>query len=306
MRWISRFNTFDLGGSGRVENLGLWEVFPERLDTASESVVRVPVNVPAGGKFLLSSNALVNFTASSSLSVAGELEIQGGARLRLDGSNPPRDLSLATGGTLSGTGTLQLEGSNRLVLGGSLTSTLGLINLVDSSSIATTNLLVIAPGSTLSFNHNSTIGGPVTVNGVLSLDNPSATLQIAGTLTLNTTGEMRNTGTIRVLAFSNNGGTITGTAPVIGAIQPQSLLITSVLTEPFASGNIALAGPDAGILVTIYCQGPTGRSPRILASSDLRTWRPLSANVTEVRPELYRAAVQLKPVRVQYFRLALE
>src|SRR5438876_3306115 len=88
MRWVTQFNTFDLSGSGRVENLGVWELFKDLAGNGgNESVVRVPVNVPAGGKLLLSTNALVNFTVGSSLTVGGELEIQEGARLRLDANS---------------------------------------------------------------------------------------------------------------------------------------------------------------------------------------------------------------------------
>ena len=86
MRWVSAYNVFNLNGSGRVENPGLWEIYVDPIaNYASEPVVRVPVNVPVGGKLLLSTNAVVNFSTPSSLSVAGELEVQSGARLRLDG-----------------------------------------------------------------------------------------------------------------------------------------------------------------------------------------------------------------------------
>src|SRR5258708_31261636 len=66
MKWVSLCNVFDLQGSGSVENLGLWEIFQDTVcNNGSESTVRVPVNVPAGAKLLLSTNAHVNFTAPS-------------------------------------------------------------------------------------------------------------------------------------------------------------------------------------------------------------------------------------------------
>jgi hypothetical protein len=49
MLWVTRYNTFDLQGIGRVENQGLWELYGDQgcPGCASESVVRVPVNVRA-------------------------------------------------------------------------------------------------------------------------------------------------------------------------------------------------------------------------------------------------------------------
>jgi hypothetical protein len=51
MRWISANNVFNLQGSGRVENEGVWEVFPDPScpTCGAESTVRVSVNVPMGG-----------------------------------------------------------------------------------------------------------------------------------------------------------------------------------------------------------------------------------------------------------------
>ena len=135
LRWVSDNNVFDLQGSGRVENVGLWEVFadPGCLTCGSEAVVRVPVNVPVGGEFLMSTNAHVNFTAGSSLTVGGQLEIQSGARLHLDGSTPGRDVTLLAGSVLSGLGTIQLDGNCRLLVPGDLDTTVA-INLNSSAA----------------------------------------------------------------------------------------------------------------------------------------------------------------------------
>jgi len=186
LRWVTRYNTFNLQGSGRVENLGLWELYKDPLnDFGYESIVGVPVNVPAGGKLLLSTNALVVFTQPSSLTVAGELEIQQGARLRLDGSAPARDLTLLPGSQLSGAGTLRLEGANRIALEGSITSGIGLLEMSGSSSISGAFTLTVASGSTLRFDHSSTIPGSITVEGTLTLTSPSVVVTINGRLTLN-------------------------------------------------------------------------------------------------------------------------
>src|SRR6185295_889628 len=47
--------------------------------------------------------------------------------LLLDGSNPARDITLMAGSVLSGTGRIQLEGNNRLVVSGSLDTTVTIV-----------------------------------------------------------------------------------------------------------------------------------------------------------------------------------
>ena len=90
------------------------------------STFRVPVNVPPGGRLFLN-RGFVNLTAGSGLTVAGELELAGDARVRLDGNSPARDLALAAGSVLTGTGTIQLEGNCRLLVPGDLDSTVGVV-----------------------------------------------------------------------------------------------------------------------------------------------------------------------------------
>ena len=222
MRWVSAYNVFNLNGSGRVENPGLWEIYADPIaNYGSESGVRVPVNVPVGGKLLLSTNAVVNFAAPSSLSVAGELEVQSGARLRLDGSTPARDLTLAAGSALYGTGTIQIEGSCRLVVPGDLDTTVAIVlngaaaqlvvpgvytvrtsrsisGVVESTAVVvTTNAVLTASGASFS--------GPVTLeNGSqLVMNGGSFTnqLSIEGGASVRLTG-----GTVRIRDERAGGG----------------------------------------------------------------------------------------------------
>lgn len=118
LRWISGNNAFTLRG-GRVGNLGLWEVYqdPACPTCNSEAWVELPVNVPVGGRLLLSTNAdLLLRIGTAVLTVGGELEIQSGARLRLESSSPALELTLLAGSVNSGEGTLRLDGPRRALL----------------------------------------------------------------------------------------------------------------------------------------------------------------------------------------------
>src|SRR5258706_10345830 len=63
-----------------------WEVFadPSCPTCGSESAVGVPVNVPVGGEFLVSTNAKVDFTVGSSLTRSGEHKFEIQALIHLD------------------------------------------------------------------------------------------------------------------------------------------------------------------------------------------------------------------------------
>jgi len=299
LHWVSRNNTFDLQGSGRVENAGLWEIFADPLNPGggAESVVRVPVNVPVGGELLLSTG-LVVFTSGSSLTVAGRLEVDAGGRLRLDGSLPARDLTLLTGGVSSGGGTLQFEGSTRLVLSGNNTVAIAFVNFTGSSSIAGANTLMIANGSTVTFDHTSTIPGSVTVDGALTLSAASVTLSINGTLTLNADGTLNNPGTLQAAIFVNNGGTINGNAPNI--FVPQ-LKITSL-----KFGEIVTHSPNVATnrVIVLTCSGPAAQKLGAEISSDLAHWSAVSTTVEEPAPGVYQITIPNAPVADRlFFRL---
>jgi hypothetical protein len=299
LRWVTRYNTFNLQGSGRVENLGLWELYKDPLNGFGyESIVGVPVNVPAGGKLLLSTNALVVFTQPSSLTVAGELEIQQGARLRLDGSAPARDLTLLPGSQLSGAGTLRLEGANRIALEGSITSGIGLLEMSGSSSISGAFTLTVASGSTLRFDHSSTIPGSITVEGTLTLTSPSVVVTINGRLTLNAGGVLNNPGTIRVGIgeFINNGGTINGTPPQDLAGTSVPLQISGISITETPSTTLAKArqnGHARELVISISWSGRRGPSYAIETSADLVHWAVVAGTITEVASGSYQGRMTM-------------
>jgi hypothetical protein len=303
MRWVSGYNVFNLNGSGRVENLGMWEIYADPLGYyGSESVVRVPVNVPVGGKLWLSTNAVANFSAPSSLSVAGELEVQSGARLRLDGSNPARDLTLAFGCVWSGMGTTLVEGANRVVLVGDQTLGGGTLNLYGSSSLVGTNLFIIASGAAVGLDHSTTFPGSLTVNGALTLTAATILFNVDGTLTLDTGGVINNPGTIRVGVFANNGGIIVGNAPTIRTgLGPLSIVGLTLTGGSQTQGREAMAAVSPSAVLD--CRGLPGQNFVVESSVDCVHWSRVPTAVQEYSPGRFRASVPMGNGGRLFFRL---
>ncbi len=309
LRWISGNNSFTLQGSGRVENAGLWEVYqdPSCPTCTSESWVQVPVNVPVGGRLLVSTNAdLLLRTSTGVLTIAGELEIQSGARLRLESSSPAIDLTLLAGSVNTGPGTLRFDGANRLVLGGDTVLNIGLADFGSTSSIVTSNSLTIASTATVRFDHSSTINGPVVVNGTLTLNNAAATLRINATLTLNASGTINNSGTLSVAGFVDNGGTLNGNPPVLLSPNPAPLRIerislTETNTGAVGPGDVSAAG--TGRMVKLKWRAASGTRFIIEATSDLRTWVELPAVITESNPGSFEATLPAGPAGARFYRL---
>jgi hypothetical protein len=70
------------------------------------------------------------------------------------------------------------------------------------------------------------------IGGALQITNPAVLLQVAGSLTLESSGELLNSGTIKVGAFVNNGGTIIGNAPVVSLVVPMLIELVRVPRVP--------------------------------------------------------------------------
>ena len=236
--------------------------------------------------------------------MAGELEVQGGARLRLDSSAPGRDLTLAAGSVLSGTGTIRLEGPNRVLLAGDVTFGSGLLEMTGSSSIAGSFTLTIDPGSELRFDHSSTIPGSVIVDGVLHNSSATATLTINGMLTLNPSGMLNNPGTLRASVFVNNGGTIIGNPPV--ALAPPALRIDDVQVSGATAEARASGATGATREVRLFWTAPAGARFIVERSTDLSGWTKVGAAITESVPGTYVAVVTSTGPSGSFYRLRSE
>ena len=308
MRWVSANRNFSLAGTGLVENRGLWEIFQDpAAANGFESTIGLPVDVPVGGQLLVSTNAFVDFTSKSSLTVAGTLEVQSGARLRLDSSDPARDLTLANGSLLAGSGTIRFEGSNRLVALSSASLDIGLLDLSGNATIAGTNLLTIPIGSVLRLDHSSTFSGSLTVDGTLTLIGASSTFDVNGTLTLDATGTINNDGTIHAGAFVRNGGTINGDFPQT-QLGPPPLIITSIGLSPTSTlariqGDATSSRLPLNIVLVVSASGD--RSFAVESSSDLILWNPVAAAIQEAIPGQFRVTLSIPDQRRRFFRLRL-
>jgi hypothetical protein len=271
------------------------------------------VDVPVGAKLLVSTNAQADFTAGSSLTVAGQLEVQDGTRLRLDGNTPARDVTLVAGSSMIGHGTIRFEGNNRLLLLANATVGTGLLDFSGTSTIAATNLLLtIASGSTARFDHSATIVGSVTVDGTLTLTGVPITLAITQTLTLDPTGVLNNSDTIRVGVFVNNNGKVNGNAPVVVGPVQQALTLDSTaplidhvqvfLLQPRGRTSSTPVMRSAGSVILTWQASP-GSSFSVESSTELKRWTPVQATVLENSPGEYHATIVLSGSDSAFYRL---
>jgi hypothetical protein len=223
----------------------------------------------------------------------------------LDGNSPSRDLSLTFGSTTTGAGTVRFEGSNRLLLSAEVTLSVGLLDFASASSTAGTNTLTIAIGSTMRFDHTASVPGSIRVDGTLTLIGSPVTLTIIGTLTLDSTGVINNSDTIRAGSFVKTGGTINGNAPVVTGPLVELILIDRIQLDragtSLPNGSPAVAKPGT---VTLTWRARPGTHFVIESSGSLRTWTTqASAIVHEINPGVFHGTVTLSGTKAGYYRL---
>jgi hypothetical protein len=296
--------TFLIQGAGRVENEGLWQINNSGGSCGYIPSVRVPVSVAADGRLFVNSSCQLSFSAGSSLTVAGALQVLSGGTLHMASGTPAPDLTLESGCAVTGAGTVSFEGASRLVLTEDVTWGIALADMTGTSSITGPFTLTIAPGATVRFNHTSTIPGSVTVEGTFTLTGAGVTVTIDGALTLDAGGTLNNPGTVRVGAFIDNGGTIVGNAPVLMSFAPSSIFIGGLdlgeTAQPGAPRVMAVSQP--GDLVLCW-KGPAEGLFVIESSSNLFLWVEVPVTIVEETPGHYLGAVANPSDRPLFFRV---
>lgn len=211
LRLVGNWYNSTLIGSGWIENPGLiYMAVGVGGYSGTESVIRLPLNIPAAGRLTLNTSGSINLASGALLRVAGKVEVQSGARLRAENSAPVRDILLLAGGEILGDGVLELNGSNRLVPIGDAIAVVK-IRLFDSSSVAGPGRLIlygnqllsggtyssrlrIANGSVVELRHITIAGDTEIEPGALVYFQPSGDYY---NLTLN--APMTNRGTFRMV-----------------------------------------------------------------------------------------------------------
>ena len=180
---------------------------------------------------------------------------------------------------------------------------IGLLDFLSSSSISGTNLLTIAAGATVRFDHSSTFPGSMTVDGTFTLTSPSAIYTISGVLTLNASGTVENAGTIRAGTFINNGGTIIPPNNPPVKIGPALRISNIQLGSGSASSSPGLQKELSSPTVILSCRGQAGQGFEVQGSTDLVHWSNEAVAITETAPGTYQVRISVAPNSVRFFRL---
>jgi uncharacterized protein (AIM24 family) len=294
LRQVANYYASIISGSGRIVNEGLMDLtvgYGGYQD--AQASLNVPVNIASGGRFRLNSGGYVRLANDGVLSVAGELEVQSGARLRYEYNGVPRDLVLLAGGSITGSGVTLIEGANRLTVEGDASLAGGTVQLLGSTTAAGTGLFTVQTNATLYVDHSLTMPGSVDLYGTLTVANASTTFQITGALTLEATSVLNNPGTVRVGGFVNLGGTVNGNAPVLlGGLAAVTIRINRLqLGAGDGLPGRLQAGNSSSLAVTTVLSwtSPAGRAFTVESSTDLRHWSYVPANIAEISPGEYQA-----------------
>jgi hypothetical protein len=146
-----------------------------------------------------------------------------------------------------------------------------------------------------------TFPGAVQVRGGFKTTSASVTVQISGTLTLQNGAVLENPGTIRVGAFVNNGGTIIGNAPIVGAgdLRIEAISLVSAQGDPSLEG----LGETPAASVVLRWRGQPGGAFVVEGSPDMRSWSSVSAVIQETPPGFYSGTLSKAAGENRFFRL---
>jgi hypothetical protein len=255
------------GTTGRFNNNGL-------LDLQSGTVSIYCGGASSGGSFALATNTVL-FLANGS---------QG----------------FTNGCAFSGTGTIRIQ--TPVVLEQDIN--FGRLSVLFETSSSVTGAFKISnnPSGTMLLNHNLTVPGSMDIGGVLQITNSAITLQLSGTLTLEASGSLLNSGTIKAGAFVNNGGAIVGNPPVISLAIPL-LQVVKVLGSQ-SGGTPPRANVQAQESYLLRWTAPLSQPFVLESSTDLLHWTPRTTTVRQVAADRYETDVA--PVKSnEFFRLRL-
>ncbi|PYJ95907.1 MAG: hypothetical protein DME23_22450 [Verrucomicrobia bacterium] len=172
------------------------------------------------------------------------------------------------------------------------------------ASLTGTNTLSNGAAGMITFNKSMTVPGSMDIAGELVIGGASLTVTINGALTLESSGELDNPGTLNVGAFVNNGGVIVGNPPqVVPGLAPASLRIDQIqLVRSSRVGLLDRNSASALYEVALTWQAQPNQGFVIESSNDLSRWTAESANVVEDSPGRYRGALQVGAT-ARFFRL---
>jgi hypothetical protein len=270
VRKLAGTGTTDLrnvyGTTGRFNNNGL-------LDLQSGTLSVYCGGTSSGGSFSLATNTLLLLASGTQ--------------------------TFTNDSAFSGTGTLRLQ--TPVVLGQDVDFGRLSVAFEPVSSVAGAFKISNSPAGTILLTQSLTLPGSLDIGGALQITNPAVLLQVAGSLTLESSGELLNSGTIKVGAFVNNGGTIVGNAPVVSLVVP--MLIELVRVPASQTGGpqprVSVQAQDSYLLRWV---APAGQSFILESSTDLVHWTPRTTTVRHIALERYEANLaQVK--EKEFFRL---
>ena len=210
--------------------------------------------------------------------------------------------TLSTNVVFGGTGTLNMGAP--IVLQGAVDFGTVFAIFNGNSSVGGSASVANSPGGVIRVDKSLAFGGPFNIGGELRINSAAVVLTINSTLTLLAPdGLLTNPGTVRVVAFVNNGRPVVGNAPVIiPPPGPSGIVIGSITVVPGNGPSPASVG-NGKPEVQVSWTAPTGMNYEVVVSGDLISWTSTGALVHEVSPGQWRATVPMDDSALKFFRV---
>ena len=210
--------------------------------------------------------------------------------------------TLSTNVVFGGTGTLNMGAP--VVLQGSVDFGTVFAVFNANSSVSGTAAVANSSGGVIRVDKSLTFGGPFNIGGELRINSAPVVLTINSTLTLLAPdGLLTNPGTVRVVAFVNNGKPVVGNAPVIIPPPGSGIILMGAITVVPSSGPAPTTVGSGKLDVQVSWTAPSGVSYEVQSSGDLRIWSSTGAVVREVSPGQWRATVPMDDSALKFYRV---